>query len=1537
MADFNKISVNSSLTVIPASFASLCFNDGLVISKSKYTIVNHILDLLVDSTDTVSIFSNNGIATTYEFEYIRLNVPGVTLPATDINRKPLKELVPEKTLIFVDGKLQPSSTYTIINGDTIKFNINYTNDYNKLFNIYVYSSRASFQRFGYTKADLTKKYNESTEIIQEDLKQNRIVLPVTYSHKNTLLFIDGRKIAFNAIDIFDSMATTVQLNIPESILDNVERLEIIKFTDDSTNSVNFTTKQGYLTYGPYDDLGKKLSNTYDVIFKFTDQAKLLIDNLRAGFILKEEDGYGEAIIVDDNFESFELKALLIQPFPYSSYTSNKYYLQVPEYTTITNYLAQFDRKYTFLPEILTIFQSILLDEINDTIQRLRDARSINKVDSNHINKLISLLGFDINIKQLNKKQRRELIEELNEFYRIAGTRNSYNLINILQNNLKLINAEQLFTPAGKTQSKQKLFGYKTDISSTSPGKDYQIGDALAVENTGLIVRVNDVDEKGALTSIELETAEGYNPVNGVFGVKSILNGSFKAESVPNKYTYDWMLRDSVDLAPGILLQNSTKTYGVRIKSIDGKSISFDRYSKTHDPYTDKFRVDFNNLQLYRLVDEFTATVNSEPIYNGAQTSDISGNRITDDLYTIPKNLCTPEYTVYSVSINNVELDPSKYYVAPDFGMIHFFDKESAPKNTDSVLFTAKFFEYEFARDEMGNPHNYIKGGQEVTTILKPGVYYIKTSGGGGAGSASYSTHTGGLYMENGNGGEAKDFILNIKEPTSITCKVGQGGGKVYATGWEASPNKEVKGAGYQPGELGQQHHKTGSVRVHHGWHKHREKQNWGNSIGGQGGGSSAILNIKGETLIVARGGNGGNAKNYDGGFVKGGTGGSGGIVSGIGAAGGSYAKSAGWSEGGKDGWIKIYKIPVKYSINVNGDLSVAGDEVWHTVESGLENLTQTEREKAGITKEEFKITTKYAGGTTTYSFEPETGYYGCYGTFNLTAENDNSSAKLSIASTVGLWDYYVKLTADPTYITKNSTFINSDSPVDEQFIYTITKNNSTEGTWTPKQGTKKITLNNVPAKTRQGSGAKIVVSSTENVQNKNRCYIDFYKKEELFDKSKGEGQWIEFRPDTIPHGTITEGTPNSPKPWEVGEPDIKYGTINDEATEFISYGTITEKTNGEWVEWWKWDRKKNYYPTNHVDLEMKLPPGVNFSEYVNTFIEQFYNLASAVVFIHQITEAFYFGNDTNTNPNTTVNTTENLIGDAGALGAPFGIVSTMPTVSHELTVTSDPNRQYINPIADKHKVTITSNISNSHNEIIIETVGNDGKIIPEVIVLDATNNWTTDIPYGTTITYKVEAPNYITTIDTLVITKDIRKRVVLKPQNPVEPKYCLLTINTIPENAYVAFKTNNITTTTSHTIGAWAGNVIDYTVAYPNYVMQTGSLVLTTNRKLDIQLEPGVLFTVQTIPADAKVTFVIDNKVQTGLTKTYLQQINALDIMATSDINYPGYQVNIVNQVYAPINKEFTYTVSKPGYKSQTITATINAAAVVKVNLEKES
>lgn len=1416
MADFNKIYTTSSLTVIPASFASLGFNDNKLISKNKYSINENILNLYEDTTDTFTVFSNNGIATTYEFNYIRLNTPGVILPEIDINQNLVSGLSQDRVLVFVDGELQAISNYTVVfdekrNDTALKFNVNYTNDYNKLYNIIVYSSTSSFKRISYTKEDLENLVLKQQRARNGDesisLARNEFQLPVTYEYKNTMLFINGHKIPFNAIEFLNPGLNkiNVKLNIPESLLD-VERFDIVKFTDTSTNSINFTTSQGYLTYGPYDDYGRKIPNTYNVIFRFADQVKLLIDNVRQGFIIKEEDGYGEAIITDTTFESTEVKALMIQPFPKSSYLNTQYYLEVPEYTSIVNYLAEFDKKYTFLPEVLTIFQKLLLNDINDTIQRLRDVRSISKVDSIHINKLISLLGFNINIKSLNKKQRRELLEELNEFYRRAGTRSSYNLINILQNNLKLIRADQLFTPVGLQN--QTLYKYTAIPDLENPGTGYSVGEVLVLKDTGLVATITEVDTNGGISAIELETSEGFENITGNYPLKSLLNGTFTVNSTPNLYRYNWETSDAVECSVGTLLWSGERRYGLRVTGMDGNTItSFDRYSTQGDPYQDSVKVDFKNLQLYRLLDNLSATITSTPIYS-------------------PNN---------------------------DYG---------EPIYVNTV------------------------GGQEFELPVEAGAYYVEAAGAGGAGGAGDS-RKGNEYdlpATNGSDGELRTATFVLTEAGVISGKVGQGGGKVKARGHDSQPYNTVKGKGFHNGELGELRHlsKTtttapfGSYRTNAPLNSYKATLHRGNVAGGQGGGSTGLRNIDGSTIIEARGGNGGSAGSGTE-YVRGGTGAAGGIVTGSPLAGRGGARALGgdfWSKDGGDGWIKIYKIPVQYTVTVNGDTSgVADNDVYALVESDPA----------------FTITAHRNENTVTFDLSPKTGLRGCNSTFDLKTDSDDATVKLTVNSEITLWNYDVKLTADTNYLKAGSTFINTNSPVEEQFTFVATQDNSTVGTWTPKTGVEQITLKNVPAYTQHGTNGRIYVFSEKTQKNEDRCYIDFYKKEEI-----GAEPIVEFRSHTISHGTITEGTPKSPYPWKVGEPDISYGTIIEGTPNSpdpsisgdpdISYGLVSESTEGEWVEYWKWDRSSNWYPTNHVDLEMKLPPGVNFSEYVNTFIEQFYNLASTVVFIHQITESFYFGSDSSgTGGNGTVITDDGLIGDAGVMTAPFGIVSTMPLMTYSATVTSDPDRQYVDPLGDTYNMTIIPLTTDATVTITREDVYSNGSIIKKVLA-QGVGTQTAKVKYGNTITYTVSKADYITKSTTLVVDTDITKYVILESKTPAELKYCKFTITPTPINADITLTACGITTTKSNTIYAWSGNKINYTVSYPGYITHSGSIILNDDTDLYVVLkryESDLIFTITPTPSDATVVLTAEGYVQEG---------NSISVKANTQVNYTVYK-----------------------------------------------
>ena len=75
------------------------------------------------------------------------------------------------------------------------------------------------------------------------------------------------------------------------------------------------------------------------------------------------------------------------------YKTKEYYLVVPECKKIIDYLSDFDKKTKLIPEVLEVFQRVLLDEFQDEVKRLRNIRNISKVDSVHIDKLLKLFPF----------------------------------------------------------------------------------------------------------------------------------------------------------------------------------------------------------------------------------------------------------------------------------------------------------------------------------------------------------------------------------------------------------------------------------------------------------------------------------------------------------------------------------------------------------------------------------------------------------------------------------------------------------------------------------------------------------------------------------------------------------------------------------------------------------------------------------------------------------------------------------------------------------------------------------------------------------------------------------------------------------------------------------------------------------------------------------------------------------------------------------------------------------------------------------------
>ena len=82
-------------------------------------------------------------------------------------------------------------------------------------------------------------------------------------------------------------------------------------------------------------------------------------------------------------------------------------------------------------------------------------------------------------------------------------------------------------------------------------------------------------------------------------------------------------------------------------------------------------------------------------------------------------------------------------------------------------------------------------------------------------------------------------------------------------------------------------------------------------------------------------------------------------------------------------------------------------------------------------------------------------------------------------------------------------------------------------------------------------------------------------------------------------------------------------------TNIYDYGYVWEQIKGKWIEWYEWDRPAGWYPTNHVNVSLQIPAGVEYDDFVNEFKKTFYDIASTVLYIHSIVNVYTFGYNKN--------------------------------------------------------------------------------------------------------------------------------------------------------------------------------------------------------------------------------------------------------------------------------------------------------------------
>lgn len=421
----NKIFINDEITVSKIGMTTLLFNNGLITSKTQYSIIDESINILEPVVNTLCLYYQQGNSDYYEYT-AKLNTGNFVINGTDKFGNTLSGLENLNVLVFVDGyKLLPSEYDYTDNSITIH-NRYLANEINK---IVIYASD-SIHYVG--RVDTQQSWNEKTQTL--DVKD--------FTDRRYMFFMNGQLLTFDKMTYNDFV---IKFNVP--IRPGIDILEYYRMPS-NTITLLFQENPGYFSYGPKDDYQTEVPELYDTIVTFSNHiVRLSVDDIRPGFFVNEEGGTGSLLVVDKDYETKQLKCIQISPFSKdTAYSEKEFYFQVPQARSILKYISEFDLNGVFLPEILGIFQRLLLDESYDTIQRVKNIRSITKVDSQNINALINFLGCKLNITNMTIEEKHALLEELTNFYKMVGTKPSYNFYNTTTNTSRILKVEQLFTP-----------------------------------------------------------------------------------------------------------------------------------------------------------------------------------------------------------------------------------------------------------------------------------------------------------------------------------------------------------------------------------------------------------------------------------------------------------------------------------------------------------------------------------------------------------------------------------------------------------------------------------------------------------------------------------------------------------------------------------------------------------------------------------------------------------------------------------------------------------------------------------------------------------------------------------------------------------------------------------------------------------------------------------------------------------------------------------------------------------------------------------
>lgn len=1300
----NKIRIQSSVTVSPSNIATLCFVDGLFIPKSKYALENHELTLYKESEDYISLFYIPD-GRTYNYE-LYLNEMGIKIQGKDITRNTLSGANDDNVMIFVDGKILRKDQYRVENSGTIQLLVEMP-WLKRMCQVTVYVDSKSISH-NYIYAEP----GQSTKL--------------SYNINNSFVFINGKLVPSNKIRTIiekgqESFFVDVPYTLPNTdkgiVGDDIEIYTLPRKHEDSKPfSLNFTGEKGYLNYGPIDDNHTEIPLYYDTIVTFSDNVNVLIDNARAGLYLKEDGESGELIFVDDNYQTKNIKAITTQGFVRTNLTESQYYLESPSYKSITDYLSEYDKSKQLLPEILNVFQRFLIDEFRDSIDRLNNIRNLSKVDAANMGRLIRLLGCNLDIKRLNIKQRRELLSELNEYYRMVGTHDSYNFFNIFQDSTRIIRVEQLFTPLdnGSKENDHFVYTYKYGISNAGYG--YKVGERYLIEGTNLTVQVRETetrkvdgqDRPGIITKVSYSVFEGENKYNIDKNLIPMAGGAeISVTSTAIYWDYDITVHaNNANYLKGEKLYNENYKVGNKLGEIvlTGDNLNGDLKSG--------FTASIKNGNKY--LDLKNLPLNTKNNNDAIETTKISINSKSSSIKTTNLVKETPSTTTESLTLN-----PGVYRIELIGGggaggaSITGYNNQvrsggagatSIPTVSEIIITQPTTMTYYVgaggktkknggnggAPGDGGNSHEVGGAGggggnptyvtfDTSVSLLKGGTaskYLISQGGGGGGGAGGDGRY--GRWGGGGSGGGGGGYYHMDATTGKITPYDGKKGG--YAIGSDD-----------QPGGAGAKGNSDLFSNIISG-------------KGGRGGYSGSLRDGAGAGATGGGAGGGGGragAGNHGSSYGGGGGGGAGGSTrAGGGAAGhGKENGTAGYNhrvkaepqkdyytgitvkygeggipdENGQDGFIRVRQITQSYS----GKLS------WDEKSEILYDIGDT------ITTSDKKFTATIISlgkNSADIMLSPLTG-----DVYEKRNESIVSNVAITVKSIPKKYSYTHHLDGSQSYYAPgmilHTTVKYPERDKKEQIIdpnaallsqdFTITiletdKNSKiTKSIMSPNQGDINITtLQNFATEAESGTLGRISVTSTENNQKNNaRTYVDFYKKDEYpGTPAVLERQYISNK---IDYGLVTVGTDASPYPWSPTDADEDYGdsrylnaatNADTNLVTYEDYGFVTEDVGGYWDEYWSWDRPRSAYATNHVEVEVNILAGENYDEVIERFYQQFYNLASTVLYIHRLVTVFNFGQSGSSNT-----TTDGTVQDFS-----FGIMTSPYAAYEKYYYASDP-------------------------------------------------------------------------------------------------------------------------------------------------------------------------------------------------------------------------------------------------------------------------